>query len=656
MAAKKIAEPLASPVPEGWPLDERGKPKDFDEMSATEAERCLGEFGSVDIESARGNALGAKRMDELFQGQTLTQTPWGLRDDAKYDVAMGHLASLSSTYLYLDQTYPEAGKIRAPNPQEVPTAKDLAGWLETNVWDGKKRVYSWLIRHGSKQAATGKISFAEDRAQQERYRRRLLEAPLIEPKAEQSPPLFPLASATMDRPSGSSGYLSPSEVEARIRAAQAEERQRMRAEMDAANERNRAEEDRRKMLEAITVLAREIQEIKAERLSSPPIESPSMRESLLESLREAKRTPLRVDPVEPPSNYPEPPEGYYLAWDFDRKRFYYAPKSKPTPTPVATPTPVLVPAPIPSAISPENPVHRISQAVREVVETTEEVKKAGTMLAKIIPGIGLKLHDELAIPPPPAPPLSDSLSTKEKSAFHEEGGMIFRKDRKGNPILDDLNGVDFLMNAGKVVEQLGALSSLVTKRQSDTIEEDRKRMELEAQKERLQAEIEAQKAINAKLRAEAERAQAEAIEAQQKALRLLESEGSGEGVVSSDHVSDVERSPDLRTSVGGCPVTSEDAALVREVRDLFFLFALALGFGLLMAAASCSPEQRLQAQTVLSAADKGAQVGCILVENLPIDQQAQDVCMTLDEIRAAIQEYREKQELQKKELQKESSQ
>lgn len=102
-------------------------------------------------------------------------------------------------------------------------------------------------------------------------------------------------------------------------------------------------------------------------------------------------------------------------------------------------------------------------------------------------------------------------------------------------------------------------------------------------------------------------------------------------------------------------MTSEDAALAREVRDLFFLFALALGFGLLMTAASCSPEQRLQTRSVLSAADQGAQIGCILVENLSIDQQAQDVCMTLDEIRTAIQEYREKQELQKKELQKKES-
>lgn len=543
--------PLTSTVPEGWPLDAQGNPKDYEDMTQEEMTFCIENFGALDVQSVKANTAGNRRMEEFSKGQTITTTPWHSRDEHKYDLAMNAVGMLSNTYLYVEQTQPETSKIKAPNPQVVPTARDLYEWIVENVWDGQKRTYAWVIRHGNRQVAAGNIPMGSDLGQQERFRKRiaaLRENPAPTPPAPPAPPQTPspfqgavpiyaqpnLAREREREPP--QGYLSQQEVEARIKAVQLEERQRFQAEMAAAEERRRAEEERKRLLDTVSSLSRELQEIKSGRVAGPApapnTADPKMLvlEEQLAAMQRQLQTSLQAPPAsppitiqrpvppEPPEGTPEPPEGYYLAWDFARKRYYYAPKAPPPGVVGNTPAPVTPPAPV----APPEP-QGIMGVVQQVVNTAKQTQEAGRLLVSAIPG--LRLDDELG-PPPKTGTLAAAPTEEEKpkepekpKVFHEEGGLVLRLDKEGN--VQDFSALDLFANLGKFAEQGGALMDMLGKRNESNLKEERERAELEAHKAKLKAEVEAEQAKVEKLKAEAEQAKAQAIKVQQEALHAL---------------------------------------------------------------------------------------------------------------------------------------
>ena len=82
---------------------------------------------------------------------------------------------------------------------------------------------------------------------------------------------------------------------------------------------------------------------------------------------------------------------------------------------------------------------------------------------------------------------------------------------------------------------------------------------------------------------------------------------------------------------------------VADIKDLLATALFMASLGVLCSITSCTKEQQAQVKTVLQAADKGAQVGCILFPALPLSAQskdvAEDVCLGADEVRQAVADY-----------------
>lgn len=83
--------------------------------------------------------------------------------------------------------------------------------------------------------------------------------------------------------------------------------------------------------------------------------------------------------------------------------------------------------------------------------------------------------------------------------------------------------------------------------------------------------------------------------------------------------------------------------LIQDVKDLVAFFSIILGLTLVATLASCTSQQRAQVKTVLEAADQGAQPGCILFEQLKIDQEhVEDICLASAEVREAVADFKRK--------------
>lgn len=81
--------------------------------------------------------------------------------------------------------------------------------------------------------------------------------------------------------------------------------------------------------------------------------------------------------------------------------------------------------------------------------------------------------------------------------------------------------------------------------------------------------------------------------------------------------------------------------LLTDIKDLVAVGAMMLGASVVIGIASCTGEQQTQVRTVLQAADRGAQIGCVLFEHLQIDQEhVEDVCLAAEEVREAIASYK----------------
>jgi len=534
-------------------------------MTQEEMTLCLERYGALDLASIKANIMGERRMEEFSSGPGLLKTPWHSNDEYKYDLAMSHYGMLSGTYLYLQQTQPEMAKLTPPNPQEVPTAGDLYKWIVDNVWDGQRRMYEWQIKQGQRQVANGRVPMTADLGQQERYRKRILAmrdnpappAPPAPPPTPFQQPPYNVArerEREREREGPPAGWMSQQEVETRIRAAQVEERQRIQAEIAAAeerrrieqkaeDERRRAEEERNRLMQTLANVQRELDDIRSGRVpnpsqqvaASPHDQKMAALQAQMESLQKeisahlatrstqlaAPPAPSYQTPPEPPADLPEPPEGYYLAWDFAKRRYYYAPKAVPQTVGTA---PVVTPPAAPPPAAPPPADMGILGTIQKVVNVAKETQEAGRLLVGVIPGV--RLDDELGPPPAKnnlsdetAPPPAPKEEEKPKKVFHEEGGLMLRLDKDGN--VQDLNGLDVLANLGKLAEQGQVLSGLWK-------DEQKKTAEVEAHKAKLQIEIDVErakaekaKAEAEKAKAEAEKAKAEAVTAQRTALNLL---------------------------------------------------------------------------------------------------------------------------------------
>ena len=89
--------------------------------------------------------------------------------------------------------------------------------------------------------------------------------------------------------------------------------------------------------------------------------------------------------------------------------------------------------------------------------------------------------------------------------------------------------------------------------------------------------------------------------------------------------------------------------ILQVVSSLRELLAVAVMFGcigVLGSVTSCTHEQQQQVKTVLQAADKGSQLGCVLFPALPINvpgearEVIEDVCLDADEVRQAVADYK----------------
>lgn len=87
--------------------------------------------------------------------------------------------------------------------------------------------------------------------------------------------------------------------------------------------------------------------------------------------------------------------------------------------------------------------------------------------------------------------------------------------------------------------------------------------------------------------------------------------------------------------------------LITDIRDLFSAIAVlgSLTFLSSLMLPACTKEQQAQVKTVLQAADKGSQIGCVLFPALPVPvpgearEVVEDVCLGADEVRQAIADY-----------------
>lgn len=87
--------------------------------------------------------------------------------------------------------------------------------------------------------------------------------------------------------------------------------------------------------------------------------------------------------------------------------------------------------------------------------------------------------------------------------------------------------------------------------------------------------------------------------------------------------------------------------LITDVRDLLSAVAAVGSFVFLssLLLPACTKEQQAQVKTVLQAADKGGQLGCVLFPALPVPvpgearEVVEDVCLGADEVRQAIADY-----------------
>src|SRR5690606_41797190 len=89
--------------------------------------------------------------------------------------------------------------------------------------------------------------------------------------------------------------------------------------------------------------------------------------------------------------------------------------------------------------------------------------------------------------------------------------------------------------------------------------------------------------------------------------------------------------------------TEDFLELIKDVKDLLAIVAIALGFLILTGITSCTKQQREQVKTVIAAADKGSEEGCILFEQLKIQQgTVEDICLGTEAVREAVVDYKRK--------------
>ena len=85
--------------------------------------------------------------------------------------------------------------------------------------------------------------------------------------------------------------------------------------------------------------------------------------------------------------------------------------------------------------------------------------------------------------------------------------------------------------------------------------------------------------------------------------------------------------------------------IVADIKDWLATLIVMLCVIFLASITSCTKEQQAQVKTVLQAADKGGQLGCVLFPALPVAvpgearEVVEDVCLGADEVRQAIADY-----------------
>jgi hypothetical protein len=555
--------------PDDWPKGADGAPLDYEDMSQEQAEECLQKFGSMDVASLRATTSVNTRLREFMDGKTVTQTPWAARDSTKYDACMGVVGNNSNTYLYLEQTRPMAAKLAGPAPQSVPTYEELHRWLVENVWDGQARTYAWTIRNGNRQVATGNLALMEDLAHQARYKRRIRElnrdefgpapfAPAPPPAVAPAPPppppprerelpLYAGASLEAER------IRMEREFQERIQATRAQ----MEREYQERREAERREAERQTFLNQINALSEEVKSLRTNpsqaadprvdalqrRIEEMAVKSPVL--ALTAPAPTAPPAHLAAAPPEPPDNFPEPPAGFALTWDFRARRWGYQPlASAQAPAPAAT---VGNPPAVAIVQQPSSLVDMIDQVTDQATKTRTAVGRL--VKAGFIPGVELSdfgpppknnVAAEMGPPPAAVVPAAPE-EPKPPKAFIDEGGLTFRTDKNGKAITDDLGMVDLLTNGGKLGEAIDFFREMTKKRELDTVEVAKAK----AEAEKIKAEAEKAQAEKTRAEAEAKKAQAEAYEAQARAV-LAQQQAVGVLPSGADVSSDHEPPPELR--------------------------------------------------------------------------------------------------------------
>lgn len=81
--------------------------------------------------------------------------------------------------------------------------------------------------------------------------------------------------------------------------------------------------------------------------------------------------------------------------------------------------------------------------------------------------------------------------------------------------------------------------------------------------------------------------------------------------------------------------------LVKDIREMLATSVMAVSVIVLTSLTSCTKEQQVIARSVIDQADKGSQLGCILLPSLPVQgkDKVEDVCLAAAEIREAVADY-----------------
>ena len=157
---------VLSTAPEDWPRNERGEPKQYEEMNDGEIRYCLDTYGTVQVSAAIGNDSIGRRVDNINTGKN-SYPPWQAGDAAVYDRIMTEFGGSDRCRITsLRRVLPDSEYLVAPSGAEVPTFSHLVQWIRNKCWNGQKSRFQYTVTLGGKQLCTGAVDLGDDPVRQ----------------------------------------------------------------------------------------------------------------------------------------------------------------------------------------------------------------------------------------------------------------------------------------------------------------------------------------------------------------------------------------------------------------------------------------------------------------------------------------------------------